>query len=433
MPDVYFDTYHDLYGTFSVQPGGIFSLDGTNAPRLIVEVAWGGSATVDPAQGFLAFDTGRFDTDMFGTVGWVDIAGDVNSITIHRGNAGEAETAIPSTWTVVLDNAPGDYDPTNPAGRYYGQIDVGEPIWIKGEWGGNAYGRVRGFVDKILPNIGADLSTVTLECSDALASLGRAKLLTATSQGAGETTGARINRILDAVGWPSTQRIIGTGLSTCQATTLGDQALTLIQKAVGTELGSLYTGRNGEVIFRDRLYPYTSQRTQQVRALLTDTGIDVDMVSLEVGMSRDAIWNQASVTRDDGVEQVVTDQASADKYGLQTYPSTVGTWLPSDLDAASIASWLVGQGKKSRLEVTAVTVQAATLGLWDALLQLDLLDRLRIVRDYGPWTVDAQVLIGSYDESISKDAWDFAFSTRATDAYQPFIFNTSKFDTGTFA
>ena len=433
MADVYTDTYHDIYGTLSAQPGAIFSLDGVNAPQLIVEAAWGGSATVDPAQGFLAFDTGRFDFDQFGSIGWVDITADVTAVNIRRGSQGEAESANPSTCTIVLDNASGNYDPTNTLGPYFGQIDVGAPIWVKAIWNGVTYGRWRGFVDDILPDIGPDLSTVTLQCTDALANLGRARVLTTTSQGASETTGARINRILDAVGWPATQRIIGTGLSTCQATTMGDLALALISKAVATELGMLYTATSGEVVFRDRLYQYVSQRTQTIRALLTDSGVDVDMVSLEVGTRRGSIWNQVAITRDGGTEQVTTDTTSSTKYGLQTYPTTVGTWLESDLDALSLSSFLVGAGRTSRLEVTQVTVQAATLGLWDVILALDILDRIRVVRDYGPVTVDAQILIQSYEETITKDAWDFTFATRATGIYQPFLFDSSKFDTGTFA
>jgi hypothetical protein len=443
---LYGDTYHDLYGDTTpatpVVPSQQYLLDGVNAPRLIVEIAWGGSTTIDPEQGYFLLGgasvsgAGKLGTGVLGTVGWVDVAADVDSVSIQRGAQSEQEQAQPSTWSVVLDNSSGRYDPTNPSGPYYGQIDVGVPIWIKAEWQGVIRGRVRGFVNDIVPTLGQDLSTVTLRCSDGLEGLGRQLLVTAnTGVGEGETTGARINRILDAAGWPTSQRIIGTGLSTCQATTFGDQALGLLNKAVETELGSLYCGRNGEVVFRDRLYPYTNSRTQQVRAFLSDTGDDIDFDELQVGMLRGSIWNQASVTRDGGVEQVVTDAASAAKYGTQTYPGSAGTWLQTDQDAASIASWLVGWGKRSRLQVTSVTVKAATQSSkwWDTLLQLDILDRLRVIRNYGPWTVDAQVLIEGYSEEITKTGWDFVFSTRAADAFKPFVLGTATLGNGTIA
>jgi hypothetical protein len=250
---------------------------------------------------------------------------------------------------------------------------------------------------------------------------------------AGDRTGTRIGRILDLGGQPTSQRVLATGFSTCQAATYGDFALPLLQQAVDTELGSLYTGKDGEVIFRDRLYPFVNARATTVRALLSDTGTDVDMVSIEVGFRRSVIVNDAHVTRNGGVEQVVTDAVSRAKYGLQSNSGSPGPLLQTDQDAASIAAWIVGRAKTSRLQVTSVAVQAATLGLWGTLLGLDILDRLRAVRDYGPWTVDQQVLIEGYEETISKDAWDFTFSTRAADAFKPFILNTSLLNTGTLA
>ena len=432
MADVYHDTYLDTYGTLDPATATIFSLDGVNAPRLIVQVAWGGSTTIDPQQGFFILDSSRLDTGVLGSIGWVDVAADVVSVTPHRGAQGEFESATPSTCTVVLDNRSGAYDPTNTAGPYYGQIDVGAPIWIKADWAGNPFGRWRGTIDDLVPDLGND-PTVTLQCTDALATLGRSKLPVSTPVGAGERTGARINRILDLAGHPTSQRIIATGFSTCQAYVGGDFALALLQQVVDTELGLLHTGRNGEVIFRDRLYPYTNSRATSVRALLSDSGVDVDMVTLEVGMRRSSIVTEARVTRNDGVEQVATDATAQAKYGLQTYSGSAGTLLETDTDAASIAAWLVGRAKTSRLEVTQVTVQAATLGLWATLLQLDLLDRLRATRDYGPVTVDQQVLIEGYEETITKDAWDFTIWTRNADGFKPFILNTSKLDTGTLA
>lgn len=434
MADVYTDVYHDLYGTLdpAPAPGAVYSLDGVNAPRLICEVAWGGSTTIDPQQGYFVLGTSKLDTGILGSIGWVDIVADVVSITIHRGSQGELEAASPATATVVLDNRAGNYDPTNTAGPYYGQLDVGAPIWIKAEWAGNTYGRFRGFVDDLLPDIGND-PTVTLQCTDSLATLGRSKLPVSTPVFAGDRTGARINRILDLAGHPSSQRIIATGLSTCQAAVYGDWALQLLQQVVDTELGMLHTGKDGEVIFRDRAYPYTNARATGVRALLSDTGTDVDMVTLEVGLRRNIIVNDAHVTRNGGIEQVVTDAVSVAKYGLQSNSGSPGPLLETDQDAASIASWIVGRGKTSRLQVTSVTVQAATLGLWATLLGLEILDRLRATRDYGPVTVDQQVLIEGYEETITKDAWDFAISTRNADNFKPFILNTSQLGTGMLA
>lgn len=408
-------------------------LDGTNAPTLSVLVAFGGSTTVDPEEGYFILGDGLLGTDVLGDVGWVDVTADTRAISIQgRGQSDEIGSAGPSTCSISLDNVSGDYDPLNTAGAYAGQVDVGVPVWLQANWAGTDYPLYRGYVDVIDLDAGNG-NTVTLSCTDGLETLGRAKIAEITSSFDNDATGARIGRILDAAQWPTSLRSLDTGESNVQATTYGDYALPLIQQVVDSELGLLYVDASGNVVFYDRLHVYTATRSTTVQASLTDSGDDVDMVELTVSMSRATVFNEARLTRDGGTEQVVTDSTSQTAYGLRTFPSSVGTLLRSDADALSMASWLVGRFRDPKVEVSSVRVDATAQGMWADLLPLTIYDRIAVQRDYGPNAISVELLIQGMSVEISDAGWVYTLSTRNTDAFSPLVLGTGLLGTGQLA
>jgi len=58
---------------------------------------------------------------------------------------------------------------------------------------------------------------------------------------------------------------------------------------------------------------------------------------------------------------------------------------------------------------------------------------MRAIRDYGPNTIDVQVVIIGMEQDITQDSWLFTYNTRNVDAFNPFILNTSQLNTGTVA
>ena len=94
---------------------------GVGTPTIIVQVAFGGSTTIDPQAGYLQLDVGPpLGVGQLGDVDWVDVAAgkDVISFSRRMGQASEIDPAQPATATIVLDGTSGDYDPTNLAGPY---------------------------------------------------------------------------------------------------------------------------------------------------------------------------------------------------------------------------------------------------------------------------------------------------------------------------
>src|SRR5690606_14640231 len=63
----------------------------------------------------------------------------------------------------------------------------------------------------------------------------------------GDTTGERIDRLLDVAGWPSALRDLAKGYSVLGPATLGADALTLLKRAERVEQGRLFVSRDGKV------------------------------------------------------------------------------------------------------------------------------------------------------------------------------------------
>jgi hypothetical protein len=80
----------------------------------------------------------------------------------------------------------------------------------------------------------------------------------------GDTTGARIERILDLIGWPASLRDIDPGETSCgNADTAGSTVLDYLQTLAETEGGRLFVAADGKVTFHDasRTINGTSQYT----------------------------------------------------------------------------------------------------------------------------------------------------------------------------
>jgi hypothetical protein len=430
VSDTYDDTYGDSYGISGAVTPPTITPD--TRPQVVVEMALGSPATLDDAgSGIFLLGSSLLDgTDVLGSLAWVNIADPglpdgVTSVTLDPGQSSAQESASPSTCTIVVENYSGNFDPLNDASPYAGQLTVGIQARIRYVFpDGTVLDRWRGFVDDIVPDYGTD-PQVSFTCSDGLASLGRTKVGEIPPSFDGDTTGARINRILDAALWPTSQRSIATGLVTVQADTYGDFALALIQRIVDTELGALYVDGAGRMTFVDRLKAL-SPRSTTVEATFSDAGTDVDYTQLPAQVRRGELYNQASVTRDGGVEQVAVDLDSQGQFGPSTYPGQIGTMSRTDADALSLATWTVNRYRAPTTKFPQIAVDATTQNMWLTLLSLRRFSRIRMLRDYGPVSLDQQLTVDGIAEVITAETWTMAFTTRDAETFTPFILNTSK-------
>lgn len=254
-------------------------------PDVNVEVGLVSSNPVQVSTSLVLGDAtwGQIGTGTLGTsTTWTDISNDVNSFVITRPSTreqGPLWTYQSGTQSCVLDNSDGaPYDPDNIAGPYYGQLAPMVPVRTVATFAGVNYYLYSGFSDGWFPGEvtqDSDYVELTLTATDAfkvLSNITLAELGSAT--GINADTGARVKDILSRAGWYTSaeRRVIDVGNSNLQGTTLGADALSLMQIAADSEIGQLYVNGNGAVVFRARRALLTDARSNTVQAVFGDSG-----------------------------------------------------------------------------------------------------------------------------------------------------------------
>src|SRR5260370_32845462 len=110
------------------------------------------------------------------------------------------------------------------------------PVRVRANFGSGAYALYSGFADGWLPaqvTYEGGYAELTLPATDAFKVLAGITLPATSVEGVGADTGARVRDILSRAGWYSSAapNIISTGDQLTHGTTLGSDALSLMQLA----------------------------------------------------------------------------------------------------------------------------------------------------------------------------------------------------------
>ena len=382
-------------------------LDGTNAPTILVEFdfGWRNIFTI----GISSLGSG---TDVLGgTSGtnWQAISsGDIRSLSTRRGRTREDQTNQPGQLTLVLDNLSGNYDPSNPSSTYiwngYSVLTRGMKIRVSATYGATTEYLFNGFVEQV--NVDQSLDpTVTIVATDALAIFGANSLSTIASSYSGDTTSARITRIIGALAatYPGTFPLSLTGSRIMQPTTYGDTVLSLCEQAAACEFGRFHVDRAGNVV----LIPYENLKTTTLRFTLSDTRaastIEYDSIATDPGARY--LVNQCVLTQYSGYSQTVSNSTSQNRFG--TYTRAVTAPLLNDSDAITMAGYYANRTAFPLLRVDRVEFDAFGLSsLWSSVLPTDLGDRVTVIRN----TVDGRTFnfvnaIESINHDITPNKW----------------------------
>jgi hypothetical protein len=268
------------------------------------------------------------------------------------------------------------------------------PVQIQATWNSVTYPLFSGYADAWTDdgtNYAGHYDEVILTASDAFKIFSNINLPTLVSAvGAGEDSGARVNRVLDAAGWSSSLRAIDTGDTNQQGTTYGDTAMDELQLTSDTELGALYMDASGNVTFRHRQALLLDTRSNTPQAVFGDLPGTVETDGTEekyfqVSRAEDDITliNDAQITIAGGSDlQEVTDADSVAQFlGTRTYQRS-DLLLESDADALAYAGWVVYIGKdaENRFDVLTVYPGRDPVDLFPLVLGLELGDRIQIWR-----------------------------------------------------
>jgi hypothetical protein len=206
-----------------------------------------------------------------------------------------------------------------------------------------------------------------------------------------ELSGARINRVLDAAGWPTSARIIDEGQSDIAETTFalggGVTALDHIREVAGADLGIFFCDGAGRAVFHDRHH-------RKAAAYLTSQATFGDALSgglpyqsVVLDTDDDRIWNDIQITATGGVTQRVEDTASQSVYWRRTMARQVP--LARDTEAADQGAALLAQYKDPKNRFAGITVTPTTDAMWAQALGRELGDHVTVKR--WPQGVGAQI------------------------------------------
>lgn len=388
-------------------------------PTVIVEVGF----TAGPGTGiYLHLDDAARGLLGTNTLAPADILADVTAY-VHRfttrrgsnrveGPAVRYEAGVSST---ILDNTDRRFDPTNLSGPYVsGGVTQVIPMRIvrhRATWNGITYPLSRGFADSWLLTWDRSLNfgEVELQATDGFKVLENYDRPADTSQGGGENTGARISRILDSADWPTADRIIATGDTTVQATTLEGTALTELYLVVDTEIGEGYIDGSGRYVFRNRTAMLEDTRSNTSQATFGDGGgSELPYENVTVEYDDEQLANLVRITRAGGSTQTAQDTTSQTQYLIHVYDRS-DLLMESDTGAADYAAFILAKSKDPELRIATLTINPLRdpTNLFPQVLGREIGDRItvKLRPPGGGTTLTRDVYIRGIDHAATPESW----------------------------
>jgi hypothetical protein len=286
----------------------------------------------DPIQGVL--DNTEF---VLGGTLFFDVTEKVKSIAIRRGKNRELNQFDQGLANVVFDNNDRTFDPEFAASQFFGQIVPKRQIRI---FSGDELQFV-GLIDdwNLDYEVNGD-SLTSAACSDALSNFAVQTIVGRTN--AVQQSGQRINTILSLpeVDWPESERLVDTGLMEVGADTITDNTnvLSYLRQVEKTELGSLFIGKDGKLVFKDRVSAPTSGGIE-----FSDDGTGIPYQGMKVQFGSELLANEIVVKSIiTSTELVATDADSIDEYGIFNLTRT-DLLVNNDSDLSDYAVFLASK------------------------------------------------------------------------------------------
>jgi hypothetical protein len=361
----------------------------------------------------------------------VDISSLCVSASIRRGRNRILDKFEAGTATVVLKDSTGDFNPSNSSGAYYGKLTPLRKIQIFADYNGTRYPLFYGFIVSYTTNfqVGIDsVSQVTLQCADGFRLMNNVVFTSLPAASAGDSTGTRINQLLDLAGWPSVQRSIDNGDTTCQTDpgTANRNILDALQ-LVGdkTEFGGFFADFHGSFQFLSRSKLAAQASSPQVTYTDDNSGIGYQTIEL---MHDDVlVVNNVSVNKLGGAIQQVSDSDS-----ISTYFTHSGLrqdiLVQTDAEALSQAQMLLATRKDATLRISSLS-----LNLFDptdspriiAGLGSDIFNPIQVIKTMpGSTSITKILLIQGIQHDMSKSSFNTKLIT-AEPVIKGFVLNSS--------
>jgi hypothetical protein len=346
----------------------------------------------------------------------VDVSSVVDSIKTNRGRTALSDIFQTGTMSLRIIDQNGDFNPMNPASPYYELLTPMRKVTITASYEGTTYPIFACYITSYNTTTPKDVGEIvytTVQAVDGFRLFQNAQITTVASATAGQTTGTRIGKILDAIGWPVGMRDIDNGQTLVQAdpgtlrTSLG-----AMQLITSTEFGSLYMDGFGNVVFQDR--QLTSSSVAGTPVVFDDNGTGISYNNALWKLDDTLVFNKASVTRTGGTPQVASNQASIDKYFLHSFQEQ-NLLMETDAEALDNARAFVASRQETSIRCDAITLDLYTdnydAGI-TAALDLDFFDPVTITTTQpGSSTLTKTLQVFGVSHDIKPSNWKTTLTT----------------------
>lgn len=409
---------------------------GADYPTLTVELGITTAASGDGIWDASIWDTGTWGPDIV----WTDISAYVQELSTFRGRSRENDRYQTGNAQLTLKNLDGRFTPANTSSPYaaggVSQIRPRVPIRIRATWAGVTwplfYGRAESWQDQH-PYAGYDAVTI-LSAVDGLAELAAFNGAEQPSQGAGELSGFRMQRILANMGW-SLGTDVDSGTVTVQATTLAQNAFTEAALTTDSEGGALWAEADGSIVFEDRFSLIIEPRSNTPQVAFGTTVAITDPV---VEYSSDTLRNIVSLARVGGSEVTRSDLTSRALYGDRGW-SRDDLICEDDTQVASLADQYLAMWKLPEyrvVEVTVFGVRNPTVH-WPHVLGRRIRDAATVTATVhvSGVTITRNVYVDGIAHHIGPKQWETQFFFGSAAAFSGFViarWDTAIWDTATW-
>ena len=173
-----------------------------------------------------------------------------------------------------------------------------------------------------------------------------------------QLSGARVTEILnqDTVDWPADKRSIDTGVSELGADFIEGNALSYLQKVADSEQGLLFIGRDGNLVFRDRL---DATPTSTTVTEFKDDGTGIPFTLTAVNYGSELLYNEAIVTSLAGTA-IANNDRSQTAYGISAYQ--LETLVSTGTELQNLADFIVQKYGDPEYRFQTIRVNLDTVG-----------------------------------------------------------------------
>jgi hypothetical protein len=387
-------------------------------PTLAVEIAF---ASIAGDLGYLVLDDtidGLLDSATLGPADAVveDVTVKVQRAWVNRGSQrfdGVYARAEAGRAGVTLDNSDREFDPTNLAGPHVAggstEIEPMRMFRLRATWNNVPYNLWRGFADEwaLDYNMPA-VATTELTGTDGTKVLSNFDSVAGATVGGGESTGARINRILDAAGWPVADRDIDIGRTTVQSTDLSSNAWIEILLTSDTEIGEVYFDAANRLVFRNRHAILTEARSITPQGVFGEGAGGLPYDAITISNDDTQVRNIIRISRVGGTLQVAEDSDSIARYQRKTWGRS-DLLMETDAEAANYADYVLSLSRNAELRFDSIRIDptADPDNLWPQVLGRELGDRITIIfcPPGGGDNIERDVFIRGIHHDITSQTW----------------------------